>query len=76
MYVSSFTHKTGDEWNVERTSTWLALQNNFYRTPIGDFFLLFPGLLKILTTSVLWWEGLGPFTWCIPIISGDYFFHK
>eukprot|EP01116_Phalansterium_solitarium_P011134 TRINITY_DN2673_c0_g2_i1.p1 TRINITY_DN2673_c0_g2~~TRINITY_DN2673_c0_g2_i1.p1 ORF type:complete len:697 (+),score=177.83 TRINITY_DN2673_c0_g2_i1:115-2205(+) len=70
MYISSYCHKTAPEWRVDATSTWLALQLDFFRTPIGDFMLLFPEALKPLTSAVLWWEGYGPYFWYVPIFSG------
>jgi len=70
MYVTSYMHKTGLEWTTYRTSTWLALQLDFFRTGWGDFFLNFPELLKFLTAGVLWWEGYGPLFWYIPILTG------
>jgi len=70
VYVTSFMHKTGREWTDERTSTWLALQLDFFRTGIGDFLLQFPETLKILTAAVLWWEGYGVVFWYMPIFFG------
>jgi len=70
VYCTSYMHKTGAEWREIGTATWLALQLDYFRTPIGDFMLNFPELLKFLTTKVLWWEGFGVVFLFIPIFSG------
>jgi hypothetical protein len=59
MYISAHHLKTGREWNETFTATWLALQLDFFRRPIGDFFLLFPSLLQFLTWAVKGWQIVG-----------------
>ena len=53
LYGFSAIHKSGAEWRSEYTATFYALQLDYFRTPIGAFFLNFPNLLKFLTWAVL-----------------------
>jgi len=66
LYIFSFFHKTGTEWNVDLTASYYALQLDYFRTPVADIFLMFPGVLKLLTYSVLRWEGYGPLLFFSP----------
>ncbi|GAM17787.1 hypothetical protein SAMD00019534_009620 [Acytostelium subglobosum LB1] len=70
LYCFSYVHKTGDEWRVDRTATFLALNLDFFRTWIADIFLLFPGFLKMLTGSVLYYEGFGILLAYSPVFTG------
>lgn len=49
MYYTSYIHKSGPEWTVEGTATWLILQTDFFRRPIAQLILPFPSLCKLLT---------------------------
>jgi len=71
VYVSSFFYKTGKEWTIDGTATWMALQLDFFRTIIGDMILMIPEQwLRIMTHFVLWWEGYGALFLFSPIYSG------
>jgi len=71
IYVTGFFHKSGDDWVVTRTATYYALSMSFFRRPpVGDLLMLFPSLMKLMTTLVLWWEGLGPLLFVCPIYHG------
>lgn len=59
MYVTSVQHKSAKEWTQDYTSTWYALQLDYFRTPIGEIMLQYPDLLKILTWAVIKWELYG-----------------
>lgn len=70
VYITSYFDKTGLQWTQTGTATWLALQLDYFRTPVGDFLLNFPELLKLLTKAVLLWEGFGPLLWFSPFFTG------
>jgi hypothetical protein len=58
MYFCAFFHKTGKEWTTTGTSSWLALQLDFFRRPFGDFLLLFPNVCRFFTFAVLYWQSM------------------
>eukprot|EP01133_Synstelium_polycarpum_P009234 gene9234-10832_t len=60
LYVFSYLHKTGDEWRVDYTATFFALQLDYFRTSFADILLQFPNFLKLMTFCVLYFEGYGP----------------
>eukprot|EP01116_Phalansterium_solitarium_P021147 TRINITY_DN6480_c0_g2_i2.p1 TRINITY_DN6480_c0_g2~~TRINITY_DN6480_c0_g2_i2.p1 ORF type:complete len:469 (-),score=116.92 TRINITY_DN6480_c0_g2_i2:21-1427(-) len=67
MYITSFYEKTAPEWHPDGTATFLALKNDFLARGMAHVLLLLPmWLLRILTLSVLYWEGLGPFLFISP----------
>jgi hypothetical protein len=71
MYISSYLHKTGQEWYPLGTATYWALGLDFFRTSVGDMVLLLPHwALKYLTWAVLFWEGYGPLLFFSPIYTG------
>ncbi len=70
MYITSYVHKTGDEWTTTRIATQLALQIEYFTTFVSEIFLMFPEMLKYLTAAVLWWEGFGSLFWFCPVFSG------
>lgn len=72
MYMVSTFHKTGAEWTTEYTSTWYALQLDYYRTSIAAILDKFPELLKLLTWAVFQWEFWGNFCFFMPVFT-DYF---
>jgi len=66
LYVFSWMHKTSLEWNVHNTASYYALSLDYFRTRIGDFFLMVPGMLKWFNWAVLNWEGYGAVFFFIP----------
>lgn len=72
MYLISTYHKTGEEWTTDYTSTWYALQLDYYRTPLAAILDKFPEFLKFLTWAVLNWEFWGNFCFFMPVFT-DYF---
>lgn len=72
VYVSSYFHKYGDEWHVEGTSTELALKLDYFRLPLGDFFLHFPLLMKYMSFAVLYYEGLGVALLFVPYFTQQW----
>ena len=57
LYLFSFYHKYGPTWRVDFTAVWWALKLNF-QTPLINFLLSMPLLLKGLTVLVLITESI------------------
>ncbi len=66
MYLFTFSYKWHPDWFREGTSLYYALNLDTFTTGFGRWLLNFPGLLKLLSISTLWLEGLGPLTLLIP----------
>lgn len=66
MYFFTAILKNHPIWNKEGTAILYALQLDIFVTPFGAFLKSFPGLLKIMTFSVLYMELIGPFLFFIP----------
>lgn len=43
MYVTAHFHKSAPEWREQGVATWMALQLDFFRTPLGALFAMSPG---------------------------------
>jgi len=70
LYFTSVFHKIGADWKRDYTATFYAVNMDYYRTLIGDLFLIGPDwILKALTFGVWWWEAVGPFLLVLPIIK-------
>jgi hypothetical protein len=72
MYVTAHFHKSAPEWREQGVATWMALQLDFFRTPIGSLFSMFPALCRFLTFSVLIWQKWGVIIYFSPIFN-QYF---
>lgn len=51
IYLFSYFLKTHDWWRKDYTAAYYALRLDFFRRPLGDFLLMFPEVLRILTWS-------------------------
>lgn len=71
LYVFSYMHKTGDEWRVDYTASFYALQLDYFRTFLADFIVNFPNVLKVLTYSVLYYEGYGMLACVFPVWTSE-----
>ena len=60
VYFFSAILKNGVEWTRDYTAVYYALSLDGYATPIGQWLLNFPELMKGLTLYVWWLELLGP----------------
>lgn len=60
MYIFTFFYKWHPDWFREGTTLYYALNLDSFTTSFGRWLLNFPGLLKLLSISTLWLEGLGP----------------
>ena len=49
MYVFAYFLKTHEWWRSDYTAAYYALRLDYFRMPLGEFFLLFPTALKLLT---------------------------
>lgn len=72
VYVFSYLHKTGDEWHVYGTSTHYALMLDYFRLPMGNIFLHFPNLMRVLSFAVLYYELLGSLLFFVPVYTGFF----
>lgn len=66
MYLFTFFYKWHPDWFKEGTTLYYALHLETFTTWLGRWLLNFPGLLKFLSISTLWLEGLGPLLLLIP----------
>jgi hypothetical protein len=60
----------GVEWTRDYTAVYFALSIDQFTTPLGHWIYQFPGLLKFITISTLWFEILGPALVFTPILNG------
>ena len=68
IYIfSAFFKAQSPLWFPDGDAVYYALQFDQYGTPLGQFFLNLPGLLKLMTLSALWFEWLGPLLLFIPV---------
>lgn len=67
LYVTSCFHKSGPQWTTDYTATWYALQLDFFRKTLGDWFLMLPdSALAFLTWAVWSWEKYGMLLYISP----------
>lgn len=70
VYVFTAILKDGDEWRVDGTALYYALQYEQLVTPFGEFLSRFPSLLEFMTFATFWLEAVGPFLLFIPFFWG------
>ncbi len=70
VYVFTVILKSGDEWRVDGTALYYALQLDQLVTPFGAFLAQFPNLLKAMTFGTLGLEAFGPLLLFIPFFIG------
>jgi len=70
VYWFTVLYKTGPEWRADGTAVYYALNVDKMVTPIGQYLLQFPGLLKPLTHAVFWYEVIGPLLLFSPVFTG------
>lgn len=68
VYFFSAILKHGPEWFPDYTAVYYTLSLDRYATPLGQWLLYFPGLLKVLTFFIFWLEALGPFLVFTPVL--------
>lgn len=66
MYIFTFFYKWHPDWFREGTTLYYALNLESFTTPIGKWLLNFPSLLKFMSISTLWLEGLAPWFLLLP----------
>lgn len=71
VYVFTAIIKSGDEWRVDGTALYYALNLDQLVTPFGTFLSQFPALLKVMTFSTLGLEALGPFLLFCPFFTAQ-----
>lgn len=70
VYWFTALHKSGREWRVEGSAVYYALSVDQFATPVAEFMLQFPLLLKFLTHTVFWYEIVGPLLLFSPFLTG------
>ncbi len=70
LYCFGVILKSAPEWRTDNTALYYALSIDQLVTPLGKFLYQFPGLLKVLTISVFWFEVLGPLLLFSPVLTG------
>ena len=70
VYVFNHLHKSGIEWSEEKNAVYYALSIDQYATPLSQWLLNFPDLLKPLSFFVYWFELIGPILLFSPILTG------
>lgn len=60
LYIFTAFLKTGDAWVVRFDAAFYALSLQHFATPVGQWLLQFPGLLKVATVYVLAVEFIAP----------------
>ncbi len=70
MYWFSAIMKTGREWRVDGTAIYYTLSIDRYTSPLGEYLLHFPELLKVLTFATIGLEAFGPFLLFCPFLTG------
>jgi hypothetical protein len=61
IYFFTGIAKTGVEWRTAGTAIELALANEYWSMPVGQWLRGYPEILRLLTPATLWFEILGPF---------------
>lgn len=69
VYFFSAILKSDPEWYPKYEGVYYALQLDRYATPLGQWLLNFPLLLKALSAFVWWLELLGPILIFSPVFS-------
>ncbi len=67
MYWFTALLKSGPEWRVDGTALYYALSIDRFTTPIGNYLLQFPELLKMMTFGTLALRGLRAIFAVLPI---------
>ena len=70
MYWFTAILKSGDEWRVDGTALYIALNLDSFVTPLGTYLTQFPELLKVLTFGTLGLEAFGPLLLFFPFFTG------
>jgi hypothetical protein len=70
MYWFTAWLKVGDEWNIDFSAIYFALQVDQFTTSFGIWAGQFYDLLKTLTKITIYWEYLGPVLAFIPFATG------
>lgn len=70
MYWFTAILKSGDEWRVDGTALYVALNLDSIARPLGTYLTQFPALLKVLTFGTLGLEAFGPLLLFFPFFTG------
>jgi len=70
IYAFSVMHKAGPEWRSEGTAIYYALHLVQMANPVGSYLAHYPGLLRLLTHGVFWFQVIGPALLFFPLFNG------
>lgn len=71
VYVFTALLKSGAEWRTDYTAIYYALSIDQLTTPVGQYLLQFPELLRALTIGTFWLEALGPLLLFSPVFTAQ-----
>lgn len=74
VYFFSGVMKSDAVWWPDGTAVYYALQLETYATPLGQWLLNFPVLLKLLSWFVYWLEMVGPLLVLLPVFIQPFRF--
>ncbi|MCR9203311.1 MAG: hypothetical protein NXH75_01955, partial [Halobacteriovoraceae bacterium] len=72
IYIFTFLYKWHPDWFREGSSIYYALHLESFSTRFGQWLLNFPGLLKVMSISTLWLEGMGPWLLLLPYWNSGF----
>ncbi len=67
LYELGGLMKYGPDWRSTGTAIQRALEQTYWRLPPGEFLTGFPGLLRIMSFGVPWFEVIGPLVMFVPV---------
>jgi vitamin K-dependent gamma-carboxylase-like protein len=70
VYWFTAALKSGPDWRVDGTAIYYALSLDQIATPIGQYLLNFPELLKVMTFATFGLEAIGPLFLFFPFFTG------
>ena len=70
VYWFTAALKSGRDWREDGTAIYYALSIDQIATPIGQYLLNFPELLKVMTLGTFGLEALGPLFLFFPFFTG------
>jgi hypothetical protein len=67
LYELAGILKYGPDWRSTGTAIERALEQTYWRLPPGGFLTQFPGLLRMMSLGVPWFEIVGPLALFVPV---------
>jgi hypothetical protein len=70
LYLLGGLLKTGPDWRSTGAAIQLALEQSWWSLPRGQFLLRYPGLLRMMSLAVPWFEIIGSLLMFVPVWTG------